>query len=109
MNVKKHHNKVFGASFNAKEELALRIECDKYVEKCISEKATQFDAAVLYALHKWEKTKLGKQRLREFYDFYKELYRELAEHYSMKGDEGWLAVQKLKEIGVDVEAWNNEN
>lgn len=33
---------------------------------------------------------------------------KLIKHYEMPDDYVWLCKEKLKEIGVDVEAWNKE-
>lgn len=64
------------------------------------------DASALWALHKT--FGFGKKRLRRFFLAFVEERKKLAEHYEMNGDEDYLCKVKLKEIGVDVEAWNNE-
>lgn len=79
---------------------ALRVE---------AELRSDVDAMILYVLHShygW-----GPKRLRQFWDVFIEEHRELRDHYEMHspGDNAYLAKRKLKEIGVDVEAWEAED
>ena len=65
-----------------------------------------FDAMVLWVLH--EKFGFGRERLRRFYDAFVAEVHRLDEAYQMGGETGYVCRVKLKEIGVDVEAWNDE-
>ena len=106
MKVKQMGNKIYGAELTVKERKAMDIEIKKQIAAMEREHATALDALVLYALHKhlgW-----GKTRLRHFYEAFIVEHNRLIEYYEMPEDNAWLAKAKLKEIGVDVEAWNSE-
>lgn len=64
------------------------------------------DAMILYVLH--VHCGFGKERLRRFHKAFVEEHNKLISHYEMPDDNAWLAAEKLKEIGVDVAAWNEE-
>lgn len=64
------------------------------------------DAAALWALHK--NFGFGKKRLRRFFKAFTEERAKLETHYEMDGEGDYLCKIKLKEIGVDVESWNDE-
>ena len=51
----------------------------------------------------------GETRLRKFYESYETECKKLRDWYSMsEEDMPYLTVKKLKEIGVDLAAWDNE-
>lgn len=64
------------------------------------------DAMVLYTL--MVHLGFGPKRLRRFYEAFSAEHDRLIQHYEMPDDYTWLCKEKLKEIGVDVEAWNKE-
>lgn len=64
------------------------------------------DASALWTLHRT--FGYGKKRLRRFFLAFVEERKKLAEYYEMEYQEEYLCKVKLKEIGVDVEAWNRE-
>lgn len=105
MRIKQMGNRIYGAELTAKERKAMDIEIKKQIAKMEREHAIALDALVLYALHKhlgW-----GKTRLRRFYEAFTAEHDKLIKHYEMTDDDNaWLAEEKLKEIGVDVAAWN---
>lgn len=107
MRVKQIGNKIYGADLTAKERKAMEIEIKKQLAEAERRHTNDLDAMVLYALHKhlgW-----GKKRLRDFYEAFTVEHNKLIEYYAMPEDNVWLADKKLKEIGVDVAAWNAEN
>ena len=67
------------------------------------------DSMILYVLH--VHYGFGKKRLREFWDMFIDEHKALRNYYQMHspGDGGYLARYKLKQIGVDVEAWEAED
>lgn len=66
-----------------------------------------FDSTVLYVLHRT--FGFGKKRLRRFWEAFIANHDELRKYYQMDSeDNAWLCRRKLKEIGVDVEAWYKE-
>ena len=100
MRVKQFKGKVYGADLTAKERKAMELEINR-------QNANDFDAMVLYVLH--THLGFGKKRLRRFYDAFSAEHDKLIEHYEMPDGGAWLADMKLKEIGVDVAAWNKES
>lgn len=106
MKIKRMGNKVYGAELSAKERKAMNFEISKQIAAMERKHTNETDALVLYVLYKhfgW-----GKKRLRDFYEAFTVEHTRLIEHYEMPDDNAWLALEKLKEIGVDVEAWNAE-
>ena len=64
-------------------------------------------AIFFWVLH--EKYGFGKKRLRDLYDAYDPLWEELREHYELTTDDTpFVCRAKLKEIGVDLDAWAEE-
>ena len=62
------------------------------------------DTMVLWSLHRH--LGFGVKRLHDFYVFMAAEHRRMREFYEM--DELYPERQKLKELGVDVEAWQKE-
>jgi len=106
MQVKKSGGKVFGAVFTAAEKKAMEIEINRQIIESDRKYANDIDASVLYALHVSEG--FGEKRLKRFYENFAKAHEQLIKHYEMPDDDAWLCKQKLKEIGVDIEAWNRE-
>ena len=108
MNLKIICGKVYGADLNRKEQEALNIEIRKQIAEQAENYQNDFDACVLYQIH--AQYGKGAKALRKFYDQWKVVHTELLRHYEMdKPDAPWLFMEKLKEIGVDVEEWNKED
>lgn len=108
MNLKVINGKVYGATLTRKEQEAMDIEIRKQLVEQARQYENDFDACVLYQIH----AQYGKQAkaLRKFYEQWKVVHNELLRHYEMdKPDAPWLFMEKLKEIGVDIEAWNRED
>lgn len=108
MQLKTICGKVYGANLTRKEQEAMDIAIRKQLVEQAKKFENDFDACVLYQIH----AQYGKQAkaLRKFYDGWKVVHKALLDHYEMdKPDAPWLFAEKLKEIGVDVEAWNEED
>lgn len=88
------------------EEKAMMDEINRQMLAAHDRFVVDFDAAILYTLH--ARFGFGKKRLREFFEAFFEVNRQLVEHYEMPGDTLWLCNQKLLEIGVDVKQWSEE-
>lgn len=105
MIVNRSGSKIFGAHLSKAEQKALDIE----VRKAIVEKGEEYyidlDAALLYYLH--DKYDFGIKRLRDFWDGFSKVRKEVTDHYMLESndDVNWVCKQKLKDIGVDVEQW----
>lgn len=108
MNVKIICGKVYGADLTVKEREALEIEARKEIARQARIFSNYFDGSILWQIHK--QYGKGKKALREFFDGWKVVHKSLIDHYEMEDkDAPWLFNEKLKEIGVDVEAWNAED
>ena len=106
MIVNRSGSKIFGAHLSKAEQKALDIEMRKSAVKENMKYNTDFDASFLYCLH--IKTHWGKKRLREFWEDFSKVRKELQEWYMLDDtydDVNWVCRQKLKDIGVDVEQW----
>ncbi|MBE6666765.1 MAG: hypothetical protein E7607_00445 [Ruminococcaceae bacterium] len=84
---------------------------DEEIDRQIIERDRKFamenDAMVLWVIHLVHKH--GKKRLRRFFDRCFEEHEALRAFYQLEPEEmGWLYTRKLKEIGVDIEAWYAE-
>ena len=104
MNFKKFNGKIFGVQLNKNEQRAL----DQEINRQIIENDRRFDmdkeSSILWMLH--VHLGFGPKRLKKAWElFYSETVK-LREYYQMEQeDDGWLARQKLKEIGCDIEQW----
>lgn len=106
MRVKKAGGKVFGAVLSAAEKKAMNMEINRQLVEADRRYVNDIDAMVLYTLH--AHFGFGVKRLRVFWAAVSEEHDRLIRHYEMPDDYAWLCKEKLKEIGVDVEAWNKE-
>lgn len=107
MYVKKYKGKVYGAEFTTDEQKAIDIEISKQLRETVDTFMRDMDAVILYTLLASEGWK--QKRLRAFWEnVYKER-EKLLQHYECSSDDYvWLARYKLKEIGVNVDEWNDE-
>ena len=104
---KKSGGKIFGVQFNKAEQRAL----DHAINEQIVANDQAFDmdkeSSILWMLH--TQFGFGPKRLKKAWDLFYAETRKLREYYLMdQADEGWLARQKLKEIGCDIEEWYRE-
>ena len=107
MIVKKAGGKIFGASFTAGEQKAIDLEIGRQLAEANRKNLTEIDALVLYILR--TEYGFGVKRLREFFDKFGEAFDAVNERYELGlGGEAFVATQKLKEYGIDLEAWEAE-
>lgn len=86
---------------------AMLCEIQRQISEYDKKHAIEFDAMVLWFLHK--KYGFGKKRLRRFYDDFVPVQDDLIRRYELgKADTGWLCMEELKQIGVDVVQWDEE-
>lgn len=95
-------------ALNAAAKKAMLIEINRQIAERDEQYAEDIDAMVLYTLmahYGWK-----QKRLKRFWNAFLEEHKALREHYQMDapGDNEWLAHRKLKEIGVDVHQWYEE-
>lgn len=104
---KKSGGKIFAVQFNKAEERAL----DQEIKKQIVENDRAFDmdkeSSILWMLH--TQFGFGPKRLNLAWKLFYAETLKLREYYLMdQEDDGWLARQKLKDIGCDIEEWYRE-
>lgn len=109
MIVKKINGKPYGVELTATERKAMQLEIRRQLAEANRKSSEDIDAMVLYTLlagYGWK-----KKRLRKFWNTFKEVHKALCDYYLMDdpGDNEWLAHRKLKEIGVDVHEWYEED
>ena len=107
MIVKKSGKNIFGAVLTVSERKAMDIEIQKEIAEFNQKNETEIDAAILWVLH--EQFGFGKKRLKRFYDHFIPAYRGLIERYEMLDEGAWICTRLLKDIGVDMGAWREEN
>ena len=106
MFIKRSGGKIFGAIFTAAETKAMNIEINRQILEADTKYSTDVDAMILWVLHSC--FGFGKKRLKRFYDEFSAEHQRLREYYEMPDDGAWLCKHKLKDIGVDVDKWNDE-
>ena len=109
MRVKSYRGKVFGAELTAAEKKAMNIEINRQLVERDKQYAADIDAMVLYTLmahYGWK-----NKRLKRFWKAFIVEHKALREFYQMDepGDNEWLAHRMLKEIGVDIQQWYQED
>lgn len=96
-----------GAKLSVAERKALNIEMRKAAGEWNRLNEINIEACILWHLH--ENYGFGVKRLREFYDSFNVEFDALCKWYESPQEEaGSIALTKLKQMGVDVEAWNKE-
>lgn len=97
---------IFDSTLTKKQQQAR----DEAIKKQILELDRQYTidcyAAILWTLHVHEGW--GKKKLRQIHDAMREEHKRMDQHYQMPNEYIWLCKHFLKEMGVDVEAWNEE-
>ena len=107
MRVKKANGKIFGAAMSAAEKKAINLEIQRRLAEYDRKNLAELDAMILWVLH--DQFGFGTKRLRRYYDSFCACTDALVKRYEMDvEDDIWLCTQKLKEIGVDIEAWHRE-
>lgn len=109
MRVKKLYGKPYGVEFTAAERKAMNLEINRQIIENDEKYKEDIDAMVLYVLmvhYGWK-----KKRLRKFWKAFITEHQALRDYYLMDapGDNEWLARRKLKQIGVDVHQWYEED
>lgn len=107
MYFKKAGKSIFGVQLNKAEQRTL----DQEINRQIVEHDHRFDmdkeSSILWMLH--TQFGFGPKRLKKAWELFYSETLKLREYYQMdQGDEGWLAREKLKKIGCDIESWYKE-
>ena len=93
------------ASLNEFAQTAFDDEVNRQLAERSKEWYTDLDALILYVLH--EEFGFGKDRLLRFFYRLIDTNEELIDHYRLKDSE-FICKTKLKEMGIDVEKWNED-
>lgn len=83
-------------------EKRVKEESQKQTRIIAERLTTAIDAASMWVLH--EEFGFGKERLERYFHAFNRLYQELVDFYELGEDTPYVCIQRLKEIGVDVEA-----
>lgn len=103
---KKMKGKVFGVSLSKEEQRAMTEEINRQIAEQYKDWLVNLDAMVLWTLH--THLGFGKKRLKRFYKAFTKQHLELMQYYECDGDDGSLCIHKLKDIGIDLNAWAKE-
>ena len=106
MTVEKVSGHIVGAQLTNAEQKALDIEIRKQIVEYDRGYWENIEKAVLYVLH--EKYNFGKQRLYDFWKSFLKIHDDLISKYEMPDDFDWLVDHKLKDLGIDVHEWNEQ-
>ena len=104
---KKSGGRIFGVQFNKAEEKALNHAINEQI--VANDRAFDMDkeSSILLMLH--TQFGFGPKRLKLAWKLFYTETLKLREYYLMdQEDDGWLARQKLKDIGCDIEEWYRE-
>lgn len=106
---KVYKGKIYGAVLTVAEQKAMDIEINRQLIKRDEQYAADIDALYLYALMKHKGWK--RKRLRNFWEDFVALHKELREFYQLNeaGDAEWFAHRELRKIGVDIHQWYKED
>ena len=89
-----------------------KAEADKEAKNLVLQEWDKFckkaDISILYTLH--EDFGFGKERLERFYRGWIRRHSAMVDNYQCEGDDShyWVMEARLKAIGVDVDALENE-
>lgn len=101
-------NAIIQPKLTRRQREAMETELNAQIAEKVPELAHNVMALVLWYLH--EKEGYGRERLTRLNREFAPALRELQEYYEMDShdDTEWLVKRQLREIGVDVEAMDNE-
>ena len=107
MQVLKSGKHVIGAKLTADEKKALDMEVRRQLAEYTRKHELEIEALVIWQLR--QVTGWGETRLKRFYDQFDITLDKLIEHYEVGSDDAqWLCTKKLKDEGIDIEAWRRE-
>ena len=108
MIVKKTGKIILGAELTSEEKKAMDVVLHKEFARINKKNAIEIDAIFLWELH--QQLGFGPKRLKDFFMGFHPAYQSLIHKYEYDTEEDgiWLCTKKLKDIGVDIEAWNAE-
>lgn len=101
-------NAIIQPRLTKRQREAMNIEMNDQIAKQVPKLAHNVMALVLWYLH--EKEGYGRERLTRLNREFAPAIRDLQQYYEMESNDEteWLVKRQLREIGVDVEALDNE-
>ena len=101
-------NAIVQPKLTKRQREAMDAELNAQIAKQVPKLAHNIMALVLWYLH--EKEGYGRERLTRLNREFAPAIRDLQQYYEMSShdDTEWLVKKKLRDIGVDVEALDNE-
>lgn len=107
MRVLKSGKHIIGAELTNAEEKALDMEARRRLAEYTRKHILEIEARTMWAIR--QATGWGEIRLKRAYDLLDISLDELIEHYEAgPEDVQWLCTRKLKDEGIDIEAWRRE-
>ena len=101
---KKIAGKIFGVTFSKAEQVAIDRAIGEQIVEMDRQMELDRDSSILWMLH--EQFGFGHDRLFRAWKLMYEDTKKLQERYELgPEDGGWLCRQRLKELGVDLERW----
>lgn len=101
---KKVAGKIFGVDFNKAEQVAIHKALGEQIVEMDRQMELDRDSSILWMLH--EQFGFGHDRLFKAWKLMYEDTKKLQKRYELgPEDGGWLCRQRLKELGVDLERW----
>lgn len=107
MLVLKSGKTVFGAKLTAAEQKALDMEARRSLAEYTRKHELEIEATVLWQIK--HITDWDEGQLKAFYQDFDVTLSKLIQHYEMGSEDAqWLCTKKLKDEGIDIEAWRRE-
>lgn len=111
MRVRKAGKKVYGAVFTVEEQRAMDMEIERQLAEWNLKNARELASMSIWILH--EEFGFGPERLKRFFmAFHKNIDELNARYRPDKGeddlDSKFLCSLKVKEYGIDLDAWERE-
>jgi hypothetical protein len=113
MVVLKSGKHIFGAKLTAAEKKALDMEARRSLAEYTRKHELEIEATVIWQIKRVLEEELGEEvdvsLLKRLYEGLDVELNKLIDHYEMDDDDAqWLCTKKLKDEGIDIEAWRRE-
>ena len=107
MFVLKSGKTVFGARLTSAEQKALDMEARRSLAEYTRRHELEIEATVLWQIK--QLTDWDESQLKAFYQDFDVTLDKLIQYYEMGSEDAqWLCTKKLKDEGIDIEAWRRE-
>jgi hypothetical protein len=107
MLVLKSGKNIFGAKLTAAEKKALDMEARRSLAEYTRKHELEIESTVLWQIK--QLTDWDEGLLKAFYQDFDITLDKLIEYYEMGSEDAeWLCMRKLKDEGIDLEAWRRE-